>query len=172
MLRSWPDPETRDGQVLIRVRAFGLNRAEHFTRRGQSPSVVLPRVIGIECVGEVIAAPGTDLVPSPRVAAMMGGTGRACDGSDAAQTLVPADHVFPLVTDLDRATLAAIPELRQTTLGSLEVGLEIPAGQTLLVRGGTSSVGPAGRSARQASWGERGRCRASSRWSTSPPGCG
>ena len=65
-------PVARDGWVLIRNRAFGLNRSEWFTRRGDSPSVVFPRVLGIECVGEVAAAPGSDLLPGMRVAAMMG----------------------------------------------------------------------------------------------------
>ena len=55
-LRDVPRPTPRDGWVLIRNRAFGLNRSEWFTRRGESPSVEFPRVLGIECVGEVVAA--------------------------------------------------------------------------------------------------------------------
>lgn len=41
-----PVPEPRPGEVLIRVRAFGLNRSELFTRRGDSPGVRFPRVLG------------------------------------------------------------------------------------------------------------------------------
>jgi NADPH:quinone reductase-like Zn-dependent oxidoreductase len=70
VLRELPDPTPVDGQVTIRVRAFGLHRSEWFTRRGDSPSVHFPRVLGIECVGEVVAAPGTDLSPGQRVAAL------------------------------------------------------------------------------------------------------
>lgn len=44
--------------MLIRVRAFGINRSELFTRQGHSPSVTFPRVLGIEAVGTVEAAPG------------------------------------------------------------------------------------------------------------------
>ena len=84
-----PRPDPRDGWVLIRVRAFGLNRSEWFTRRGDSPNVRFPRVLGIECVGEVVSAPGTDLEQGQRVAAMMGGMGREFDGSYAEYTLVP-----------------------------------------------------------------------------------
>ena len=53
-------PGPRAGWALIRIRAFGLNRSEWFTRiRGiQEPAVKFPRVLGIECVGEIIAAPG------------------------------------------------------------------------------------------------------------------
>jgi hypothetical protein len=46
-LRTIPRPSPRDGWVLIRNRAFGLNRSEWFTRRGESPSVRFPRVLGI-----------------------------------------------------------------------------------------------------------------------------
>jgi NADPH:quinone reductase-like Zn-dependent oxidoreductase len=141
ILRDVPTPEPVHGSVLIRVRAFGLNRSEWFTRRGDSPSVRFPRVLGIECVGEVIAAPGTDLVAGQRVAALMGGMGRAYDGSYAEVTRVPRAHVFALDTTLDWPVLGALPEMLQTTHGSLHLGLEIERAKTLLIRGGTSSVG-------------------------------
>jgi NADPH2:quinone reductase len=141
LLREVPTPEPVDGSVLIRVRAFGLNRSEWFTRRGDSPSVRFPRVLGIECVGEVMAAPGTDLAVGQRVAAMMGGMGREYDGAYAEVTRVPRAHVFPLATRLDWPVLGALPEMLQTTHGSLHLGLEIERAKTLLIRGGTSSVG-------------------------------
>ena len=78
--RTVPRPTARPGWVLIRVRAFGLNRSEWFTRRGDSSSVKLPRVLGIEGVGEVVDAPGSLLQPGQTVAAMMGGMGRQFDG--------------------------------------------------------------------------------------------
>ncbi len=137
--RSVPAP--RAGWILIRVRAFGLNRAELFTRRGQSPGVELPRIIGIECVGEVVDAGETDLAPGQSVAALMGGMGREFDGSYAEYTLVPRRSVFPLKSELPWPVLGAIPEMFQTANGSLTIGLECQAGQTLLVRGGTSSIG-------------------------------
>ena len=62
VLREVPKPTPRDGWVLIRNRAFGLNRSEWFTRRGESPSVKFPRVLGIECTGEAVEAPGSDLI--------------------------------------------------------------------------------------------------------------
>ncbi len=146
-LVDWPTPQPRAGEVLIRVRAFGLNRAELFTRQGDSGAAVpFPRVIGIECVGEVEAAPTedgspSDLLPGQRVAAMMGGMGRSFDGSYAAFTRVPRRSVFPLNTTLPWATLGALPEMFQTAQGSLRVGLRAQAGERLLIRGGTSSVG-------------------------------
>jgi len=140
-LREVPTPEPLEGWVLVRVRAFGLNRSEWFTRRGDSPSVKFPRVLGIECVGEVMAAPGSDLAVGQRVAAMMGGMGRAYDGAYAEVARVPRAHVFPIESSLDWPVVGALPEMLQTTHGSLHLGLEIERARTLLVRGGTSSVG-------------------------------
>lgn len=139
--RRLPVPEVGPGRVLVRVRAFGLNRSEWFTRRGDSPTVMLPRVLGIECVGEVVRDGDGVLRPGQKVAAMMGGMGREFDGSYAELTCVPAASVFPLETTLDWPTLGALPEMLQTTHGSLHCGLELAEGQTLLIRGGTSSVG-------------------------------
>ncbi|WP_350279782.1 hypothetical protein [Kribbella sp. HUAS MG21] len=48
-----------------------------------------------------------------------------------------------MTTDLDWATLGALPEMLQTAHGSLHTGLAIEPGQSLLIRGGTSSVGVA-----------------------------
>ena len=134
-------PTARPGWVLIQNRAFGLNRSEWFTRRGDSPSVSFPRVLGIECVGEVVDAPGDDLKPGQTVAAMMGGMGRQFDGSYAEFVLVPRANVFPLQTELEWGVLGALPEMLQTVHGSLYTGLEIERAHTLLVRGATSSIG-------------------------------
>jgi NADPH:quinone reductase-like Zn-dependent oxidoreductase len=134
-------PSPRDGWVLIRNRAFGLNRSEWFTRRGESPSVQFPRVLGIECAGEVAAAPGSNLAVGQRVVAMMGGMGRQFDGSYAEYVLVPQLNVFPLHTQLEWKRLAALPEMLQTVHGSLHVGLEIERANNILVRGATSSIG-------------------------------
>jgi NADPH2:quinone reductase len=72
---------------------------------------------------------------------MMGGMGRTFDGGYAEYTSVPARQVIPFNSDLDWATLGAVPEMLQTSYGSLTVGLDVRPGQSLLVRGGTSSVG-------------------------------
>ncbi len=135
------NPSPRQDWVLIRNRAFGLNRSEWFTRRGDSPSVSFPRILGIECVGEVVEAPNGDLDPGQTVAAMMGGMGRQFDGSYAEYVLVPRSNVFPLRTELEWGVLGALPEMLQTVHGSLHTGLEIDRAQSLLVRGATSSIG-------------------------------
>lgn len=100
-------------------------------------------VLGIECVGLVEAAPDTTLPVGQTVAAVMGGMGRAYDGGYAEYTLVPASQVIPLHTTLPWELLAAIPETYLTAWGSLFDAMEVQPGQSLLVRGGTSSVGMA-----------------------------
>ena len=136
-------PRPREGWSLIRIRAFGLNRSEWFTRIGDSPTVQFPRVLGIECVGEIVDAGGLDLDPGTTVAAIMGGMGRQFDGSYAEYTLVPHQCVFSIRTKLPWEKFAALPEMLQTTHGSLYAGLEINRAKSLLIRGGTSSIGMA-----------------------------
>jgi len=138
-----PRPEARAGWVRIRVRAFGLNRSELFTRQGHSPGVRFPRVLGIEAVGVVDDPGGTDLESGQTVAALMGGMGRDFDGGYAEYTSVPRERVLPVRTELPYDVLAALPETYLTAWGSLVEAMEVQPGRTLLIRGGTSSVGMA-----------------------------
>jgi NADPH2:quinone reductase len=137
--RAIPVPE--NGQLLIKVKAFGLNRSELMTRKGYSPDVVFPRVLGIECVGEMEYDPSGKFKKGQQVAAFMGHMGRHFDGSYAEYVIVPQHIVMPFESELPWATLGALPEMWQTAYGSLHIALKIQAGETLLVRGGTSSVG-------------------------------
>jgi NADPH:quinone reductase-like Zn-dependent oxidoreductase len=121
----------------------GINRSELHTRLGLAQGVTFPRVLGIEATGIVAAAPAGEFDEGQQVAAMMGGMGRTFDGGYAEFTSVPATQVIPFRSELDWATLGAIPEMVQTAYGSLTVGLDAQPGQTLLIRGGTSSVGMA-----------------------------
>jgi NADPH:quinone reductase-like Zn-dependent oxidoreductase len=125
------------------VKAFGLNRSELHTRLGLAQGVTFPRVLGIEATGVVAAAPGGEFAVGQQVATMMGGMGRTFDGGYAEYTCVPISQVIPFHSGLDWATLGAVPEMLQTAYGSLTVGLDAQSGQSLLIRGGTSSVGMA-----------------------------
>ncbi|RIX98851.1 NADPH:quinone reductase [Aureimonas flava] len=136
-----PVPEASVGEVLIRVGAFGLNRSELFTRQGHSPNVRFPRVLGIEATGTVVSAPGGEFELGQTVATVMGGMGRDFDGGYSEYVKVPVRQVQALRTDLPWEKLGALPEMLQTAWGSLSVSLRLQAGDRLLIRGGTTSVG-------------------------------
>src|SRR5258707_3575121 len=82
-IKEIPMPTPRPGWVLIKVKAFGLNRSEMYTRQGHSPSVRFPRVLGIECVGVVAASTDPSLPEGTTVAADKGEIGRAVVGGYA-----------------------------------------------------------------------------------------
>ena len=142
-IRDLPVPEPEPGWVLIRVHAFGLNRSELHTRLGLAEGVSFPRVLGIEATGVVRRCPGGEFAEGQQVMAMMGGMGRTFDGGYAEYTCVPATQVIPFSSGLGWGVLGAVPEMLQTAHGSLTVGLDARPGGSILIRGGTSSVGMA-----------------------------
>ncbi|SDP53244.1 NADPH:quinone reductase [Mucilaginibacter sp. OK268] len=140
-IQEKPKPEVKQGWILIRIKAFGINRSEIFTRQGHSPNVKFPRIQGIECVGEVEEDASGTYQKGQKVAALMGGMGRDFDGGYAEYAAIPLEITFPFESDLPWNVLGAIPEMFQTVSGSLTQALEVEKGETLLIRGGTSSIG-------------------------------
>jgi NADPH:quinone reductase-like Zn-dependent oxidoreductase len=135
-----PLPQPSAGWVRIRVKAIGLSRSELYARRGEYPEVHFPRVLGTECVGIVDASSEDALRPGSAVIALMGGMGRLYDGCYAESVVAPITHVLPIASSLSWEILAALPKSYLTAQQALET-LDLRAGQTLLIRGGTSSVG-------------------------------
>ena len=142
ILQDVPTPQPRPGWSLVKVKGFGINHSEIFTREGKSPSVSFPRILGIECVGEVAESTTPALTAGQRVVSIMGEMGRAFDGSYAEYVLLPNEQIYPISTSLDWKTLAALPETYYTAYGSL-LKLRIRPSDTVLVRGATSGVGVA-----------------------------
>jgi NADPH:quinone reductase-like Zn-dependent oxidoreductase len=136
-----PAPVVSPGTVVVRVRAFGINHAEAYFRRGIWGDVA--KISGIECVGEVHDPGSSRLERGQRVFALMGGMGRTIDGSYAEYVRVPIAHAIPVRSRLDWTALAALPESYATAWTFLHDNLACTPGQTLLVRGGTSALGQA-----------------------------
>jgi NADPH2:quinone reductase len=141
VIEDLPDPEPKPGNVLIEVKAFGINHAETHMRKGEWAEAAM--ISGIECVGLVKACPGGEFAPGTKVAAFMGGLGRTINGSYAEYTCPPATNVVPIKTDLSWEDLAVIPESYATAWTCLLRNLEIAKGQTLVIRGATSALGRA-----------------------------
>src|SRR6476620_4887703 len=140
-IREIPGPEPRAGHAVIQVKAFGLNHAELHMRKGEWAEIA--DVSGIECVGVVKSCPGGEFAIGTKVAALMGGLGRTINGSYAEDTRAPVSNIATIESDLPWAELAAIPETYATSWTCLFRNLEIAKGQTLVIRGATSSFGQA-----------------------------
>ena len=136
-----PTPTPAEGEIRIKVRAFGVNSAETHMRAGHWGDVA--RVTGIECVGEVDSDPSGTLRAGQTVAAICGGMGRWRDGSYAEYTCVPLANVFAIQTSLPWADFAAIPESYATAWTALFENLNVKNADVILVRGATSALGQA-----------------------------
>jgi NADPH:quinone reductase len=138
-----PVPVAKPKWVLIKVKAFGLNRSELMMREyeGNASYISLPRILGIECAGEIADGSDSRFSKGQRVIALMGGMGRSFDGSYAEYTLVPSKNVFSVDNNFDWEELGAIPETYFTAWGSVMDCLQLSPPDTLLVRGGTSATG-------------------------------
>ncbi|MEI5996516.1 zinc-binding dehydrogenase [Paraburkholderia bengalensis] len=136
-----PEPEPLEGHVVIEIKAFGINHAEMHMRRGEWAEAA--KVSGIECVGIVKSCPGGEFPVGAKVAALMGGLGRTINGSYAEYTRAPVSNVALIEADVPWAELAAIPETYATAWTCLFRNLDIKQGETLVIRGATSSFGQA-----------------------------
>lgn len=140
-LEEVPTLKIKPGWSLVNIKGFGINHSEIFTKKGESPSVHFPRILGIECAGLIKETTDPERLPvGQKVISIMGEMGRAFDGSYAEYALLPNRQLYPVQTDLPWATLAALPESYYTAYGSF-LNLKIRAQDTILVRGGTSGVG-------------------------------
>lgn len=136
-----PKPLPKNGEVVIAVKGFGINHAELHMRRGEWAEAA--EVSGIECVGIVDSCPGGEFPVGAKVAALMGGLGRTINGSYAEYTRVRAANVALIESELPWSDLAALPETYAVAWTCLFRNLNLKSGQTLVLRGATSSFGQA-----------------------------
>lgn len=129
------------GEVLVRVRAAGLNRADLLQRRGlyPAPSGAPRQVPGLEVAGEVEAlGPGSESVTSvgERVMALLPG------GGYAERVVVPAGMLLPIAGELGFLEAAAFPEVFYTAHDAFRQA-ELAAGEKVLVHAAGGGVGTA-----------------------------
>jgi NADPH:quinone reductase len=136
-----PDPAPERGAVVIDVKAFGLNQAEVYFRKGAWGNVA--EISGIECVGVIRSDGEGRFKQGQKVMALVGGMGRSRNGSYAEQVSVPYTNVIAIESDLPWEALAAIPESYATAWAASVGILRVSKGQTVLVRGATSALGQA-----------------------------
>jgi len=133
-----PDPVARPGQVLIRVRAAGVNRPDLLQRTGAYPPPPgASDVLGLEIAGEIEAVGEgvTRWTVGDRVCALLGG------GGYAELAVVDARHVLPIPEGLDFVQAAVLPETVFTVFANVFEGGALKAGETLLIHGATSGIG-------------------------------
>lgn len=143
IIKDVPIPAVKPGWVLVKIKAFGINHSEVILRRyeADAPYIKLPRIPGIECVGEIAYPSDSNFKNGQRVVALMGGMGRSFDGSYAEYVLLPVSHVFSANTELDWTEMAAIPETFFTAYGSLFECLQIQPNDIILIHAATSALG-------------------------------
>jgi len=138
---SWqevPDVEPAPGEVLIRVAAAGVNRADLLQAAGKYPPPPgASDIIGLEASG-VVAAVGDDVsdwTVGQEVCALLAG------GGYAEYVAVPAGQLLPIPDGVDLADAAGLPEVACTVWSNLVQTAGLGEGQLLLVHGGASGVG-------------------------------
>ena len=131
-------PKLKEGWSLVKIKGFGNNRSEIFTRKGFSPSVKFPRILGIECVGEI--AESKVFKKGEKVISIMGEMGRDFDGSYAEYVLLPNKQIYKVDTKLSWSDLAAVPETFYTAFGSMK-NLQIDENDKVFIRAASSATG-------------------------------
>ncbi|MEN1939808.1 NAD(P)H-quinone oxidoreductase [Luteimonas sp. MJ246] len=132
-----PRPVPGEGELLVRVRAAGVNRPDILQREGRYPPPPgAPEGLGLEVAGEVVAGSGR-WQPGDRVCALLGG------GGYAEYAVVDARHALPVPAGLDFVQAAALPETVFTVYANVFEHGALQAGETLLLHGATSGIGVA-----------------------------
>ncbi|HEV3319891.1 MAG TPA: zinc-binding dehydrogenase [Solirubrobacteraceae bacterium] len=141
VIEEHPDPEPGAGEVLVRVRAAGLNGADMMQRRGLYPAPPgSPQDIpGLELAGEVVAlGPGAmRFTEGERVMAVVGG------GAQAELAVVHERQLMPVPHGLDWPAAGGVPEVFTTAHDAIFVQAGLRSGERLLVHGGAGGVGVA-----------------------------
>ncbi|XP_017978741.1 PREDICTED: quinone oxidoreductase PIG3 [Theobroma cacao] len=137
-LQQVDDPEIKDDEVLIKVEASALNRADTLQRKGAYPP---PKGAspypGLECSGAVLSV-GKNVTRwkvGDQVCALLSG------GGYAEKVAVPAGQVLPIPPGVSLKDAAGLPEVACTVWSTVFMMSRLSAGETFLVHGGSSGIG-------------------------------
>jgi NADPH:quinone reductase len=133
-----PTPKPGPGEILIRVKAAGVNRPDIIQRMGlYPPPPGAPDILGLEVAGEVAAlgANAARWAVGHPVCALLGG------GGYAQYCRVDSRHVLPIPKGLSLVEAAALPETVFTVLANVLEGGALKSGETFVVHGATSGIG-------------------------------
>lgn len=132
------DPVAGAGEVVVDVRAAGVNRADLLQRQGRYPPPPgASEIIGLECSGVVVDV-GADVEnwrQGDEVCALLAG------GAYAERVAVPAGQLLPVPRGVTLTAAAALPEAACTIWSTAFAVAHLTAGETLLMHGGTSGIG-------------------------------
>jgi putative PIG3 family NAD(P)H quinone oxidoreductase len=130
-----PIPQPKPGEILIRVRAAGVNRPDIIQRMGMYPPPPgAPATMGLEVAGEVAVGTGR-WKTGDRVCALLGG------GGYAEYAVCDARHALPIPDGFNFADAAGLPETVFTVFANVFEHGSLKAGETLLLHGATSGIG-------------------------------
>jgi putative PIG3 family NAD(P)H quinone oxidoreductase len=135
-----PDPEVKPSEVLVKVAAAGINRADLLQRQGNyAPPPGAPPYLGVECSGTIVAL-GESVAGwnvGDEVCALLGG------GGYAELVAVPVGQLMPVPAGVSLVDAAALPETTCTVWSMVFGGStgRLQPGERLLVHGGTSGIG-------------------------------
>ncbi|WP_434063189.1 NAD(P)H-quinone oxidoreductase [Glutamicibacter ectropisis] len=133
-----PIPTVGSGEVLVKVEAFGLNRADVQQRKGvYPPPPGASDIPGLEVSGSIVAVGEdvTDWSIGTRVAALLAG------GGYAQFVNVPAELLFRIPEGLSSVEAAALPEVCATVVSNLFIEGDLKSGETILIHGGAGGIG-------------------------------
>ena len=131
------DPEIKDDEVLVKIHAAALNRADLLQRQGKYPSPAgCPEWMGLEVAGEIveIGKEVTDWKCGDKVCALLGG------GGYAEYVAVKYDMLMPIPKGLSMVEAAALPEAYATSYLNLFIEGHLESGQTAFIPAGASGL--------------------------------
>ena len=135
-LRDADNPQLGPGEVLVQVKAAGVNRADLLQARGHYPPPPgASEIIGLEVAGEVVDAGDTDVEVGSKVGALLAG------GGYAEYVAVPQGQLLPIPTGYSFAEAASVIEVACTVWSNIAMEAGLTQGQTILIHGGAGGIG-------------------------------